>query len=127
MSNNNPYSVVQGPNYGAGLMNWSQLGQLGGSPDNKLPTPAQAQAGASAPNNLVTPAQAQAGAAAPGSPSQAQQQVQGLGQRLMAMLGLSGGGQQPQAGQPMSLAPPTQPGAAQPSVPANPASPYGLY
>jgi hypothetical protein len=123
MSNNNPYSVVQGPNYGAGLMNWSQLGQMG-APSN-LPTPAQAQAGASAPNNLVTPAQAQAAAAAPGNPSQAQQQMQGLGQRLMAMFG--GGGQQPQPGQPMSLAPPTPPAQPQPAVPTNPASPYGLY
>jgi hypothetical protein len=133
MSNNNSYMTVQGPDYGQGLMNWSQLGQMGGAaPVSK--TPVQAQAGASTPGSIIPPTQGQAGAGAPSPvapPTQAQQQMQGLGQRLLQMFG--GGspnaagtaGASPSIGNPTSLAP--QQPAPQPSPPVNPASPYGLY
>lgn len=138
MSNNSPYSVVNGPDYGSGLVNWSQMGQIGGAnPQQRgVPSPAQVQNGAGTPAGIPSPAQAQNGAGAPntvGPPSQAQQQMQGLGQKLMMMLGLGGGGQgdggntgaPTSIGNPTSLAP--QQPAPQPAAPINPASPYGLY
>jgi hypothetical protein len=101
----NPYVTVQGPNYGAGLMNWQGL-----------LNPSQGGAG--------KPPQQQQGAAPgqSGQPNQAQQQIQGLGQRLMTMFG----GGQPQPGNPMPLQPPTM-GAPQPSMSINPASLSGIY
>lgn len=138
MSSNSPYNVVSGPDYGSGLVNWSQLGQMG-QQGNPKTTPAQAQAGAGAgaPGGVMTPAQAQNGAGAPNTtmpPSQAQNQMQGLGQRLMMMFGLGGPGGQgggaggnmsPSIGNPTSLAP--QQPAPQPAAHVNPASPYGLF
>lgn len=118
MSNNNPYVTVQGPNYGAGLMNWQGMNQIGSPPSGQQPQQGAASGGA-------PPGQGPSGA--PGQPGTTQQQqMQGLGQRLMVMFGLGGqSGSTPSTDNPTSLAPPTP--APQPNVPTNPASPYGLF
>lgn len=114
----NPYVTVQGPNYGAGLMNWQ--GMLNPQQGQANKPPGQQQPG--------QPGQPQGGApGAPGQPgTQAQQQMQGLGARLRQMFmpqgGQPGGGQ---PGAPMSIGQQGF-GGPQPMTPTA-QGPTGLY
>lgn len=115
----NPYVTVQGPNYGAGLMNWQ--GMLNPQQGQANKPPGQQQ-----PGQPGQPGQPQGGP--PGQPgSQAQQQMQGLGQRLRQMF-MPGGGQPGGPGQMGGPMPIGQQGfgGQQPITPTTP-GPTGLY
>lgn len=89
----NPYVTVQGPNYGAGLMNWQ--GMLNPQQGQANKPPGQPQ-----PGQPGQPGQPQG--RVPGQQgTQAQQQMQGLGARLRQMFMPQGGQQQP--GNPMPI------------------------
>lgn len=91
MADNNPYTAVPSPSYAAPLINWQGLMNSQG----QRPPQGQGQG-------------AQPGAAPGGQPpSMAQQQMQGLGGRLMQMFGLN----QPQGPQGQRPANPAQPGS----------------
>lgn len=110
----NPYVTVQGPNYGAGLMDWQ--GMLNPQQGQANKPPGQPQPG--------QPGQPQGGA--PGQPgTQAQQQMQGLGARLRQMFMPQGGQPGGQMGGPMPIGPQAS-GGPQPMTPTA-QGPTGLY
>jgi hypothetical protein len=112
MSNNNPYVTVASPSYAAPILDWQGMlnpqQQKQGGNMNGQPQPARPGVMPGAPGQ-------------PGQPTQAQQQAQGLGQRLWQMFN---GGGQPQPGQPMNINPAGGGVGAQPMMP--PQSAFGL-